>query len=181
MKKRRIFGLKRKTAEIPPLLEMQFNSYNEFLQKDVPQKERRSVGLQSVFEEFFPVTSADGNSILEFVEYRFGESKYSEVESRFMGKTYSIPLLCTLRLIYKKEGEIKDIREQEIFLGDVPLMTHSGTFIFNGAERTVVSQLHRSPGVFLGYDSHKNIYSGRLIPDRGSWLEFEIDDGLFWN
>jgi DNA-directed RNA polymerase subunit beta len=174
--KRRLFGLKRRAQEVPHLLEMQFDSYRDFLQRDLPASERRPVGLQGVFQEFFPVVSADENVILEFVNYRLAESKYSEPDARFMGKTYSIPLLATLRLIYKKEGEIKDIREQEVFLGDIPLMTHSGTFIFNGAERTVVSQLHRSPGVFLGFDTRKNLYSGRLIPDRGSWLEFEIDE-----
>ncbi len=178
--KKKIFGMKRKIMEVPNLIELLYGSYTEFLQMDVAPEKRALVGLQAVFHEFFPIISADENVILEFISYKLGESKYTEVEARSMGKTFSAPLLTTIRLIYKKDGEIRDIREQEVFFGDIPLMTKSGTFIFNGAERTIVSQLHRSPGVFLGYDSKKNLYSGRLIPDRGSWLEFEIDDkGIF--
>jgi DNA-directed RNA polymerase subunit beta len=178
--KKKIFGMKRKLMEVPNLIELLHGSYAEFLQLDADPMKRAPIGLQGVFNEFFPIISADENVVLEFISYKLGESKYSEVEARSMGKTYSAPLLVTIRLIYKKDGEIRDIREQEVFFGDIPLMTRSGTFIFNGAERTIVSQLHRSPGVFLGYDSKKNLYSGRLIPDRGSWLEFEIDDkGIF--
>jgi len=143
--KKKIFGMKRHLVDVPNLLELQFESYNVFLQRQVTASKREPVGLQGVFREFFPVISADENVRLEFVNYRLSDSKYSEPEARFMGKTYSAPLLATIQLIYKKDGEIKDIREQEVFLGDVPLMTKSGTFIFNGAERTIVNQLHRSP------------------------------------
>ena len=178
--KKKIFGMNRKRVDVPNLLELLLESYENFLQFGVDSTQRKNIGLESVFHEFFPIVSQDENVTLEYVGYKFGESKYTELEARSMGKTFSVPLLVDIQFIYKKDGEISDVRQQEVFFGDLPLMTKSGTFIYNGAERSVVSQLHRSPGVFFGYDDKKNIYSARLIPYRGSWLEFEIDSkGVF--
>ena len=173
--KKKIFGMNRKRVDVPNLLELLLESYENFLQFGVDSTQRKKIGLESVFHEFFPIVSQDENVTLEYVGYKFGESKYTELEARGMGKTFSVPLLVDIQFIYKKDGEISDVRQQEVFFGDLPLMTKSATFIYNGAERSVVSQLHRSPGVFFGYDDKKNIYSARLIPYRGSWLEFEID------
>ncbi|NQU42450.1 DNA-directed RNA polymerase subunit beta, partial [bacterium] len=169
--------------DVPYLLETQKKSYEEFLQKDVPPNERGSVGLQEAFSSVFPITSPSTPSTLEFVEYTFGVPKYSIKECTERGMTYSVPLKVKLQLIVREENEageieIRDIKEQEAYMGEMPLMTEQGTFIVNGAERVIVSQLHRSPGVSFSSSIHPNgktTYSARVIPYRGAWIEFEID------
>ncbi|MCS6972536.1 MAG: DNA-directed RNA polymerase subunit beta, partial [Leptospiraceae bacterium] len=167
------FGKIRKALEIPPLIEVQTNSYKEFLQADVPPEKRKRVGLQAVFEDSFPIESSNGDVVLEFVEYSLGEPKRDIWDCKVNGLTYAAPLKATIRLIAIETGEV---REQEVYMGDLPLMTPTGTFIINGAERVIVNQLHRSPGIFIFYDELKSIFSARIIPDhKGSWLEFEMD------
>ncbi len=172
---------------IPNLIEIQQRSYEQFLQTRVPPQEREDSGLQGVFTSIFPIADYNDSASLEFVRYEFGDPKYTAEECREKGMTYSVPLKVTLRLVVwdKQAGSearsIRDIKEQEVYLGEMPLMTEHGTFIINGTERVVVSQLHRSPGVFFDHDggsthsSGKTLYSARLIPYRGSWLEFEFD------
>ncbi|ROR34817.1 DNA-directed RNA polymerase subunit beta [Inmirania thermothiophila] len=184
---RKDFGKRRSVLEVPYLLDIQLSSYRQFLQADVPPAERRNVGLHAAFQSVFPITSYSGNAALEYVEYRLGEPPYDIKECRVRGLTYAAPLRVKLRLvIYDKDagGEaraVKDIREQEVYMGDLPLMTPTGTFIINGTERVIVSQLHRSPGVFFEHDkgkthsSGKLLFSARVIPYRGSWLDFEFD------
>ena len=177
----------REIIGIPNLIEIQQRSYEQFLQTRVPPQERDDSGLQGVFTSIFPITDYNDSASLEFVRYEFGDPKYTAGECREKGMTYSVPLKVTLRLVVwdKQVGSearsIRDIKEQEVYLGEMPLMTEHGTFIINGTERVVVSQLHRSPGVFYDHDSGsthssgKTLYSARLIPYRGSWLEFEFD------
>ncbi len=172
---------------IPNLIEIQRRSFDQFLQHRVPPDRREQIGLQGVFTSIFPINDYDDSASLEFVKYEFGQIKYSPVECREKGMTYSAPLKVTLRLVVWDKGgageakSIRDIKEQEVYLGEMPLMTEHGTFVINGTERVVVSQLHRSPGVFFDHDggkthpSGKILYSARLIPYRGSWLEFEFD------
>ncbi|MBI3003775.1 MAG: DNA-directed RNA polymerase subunit beta, partial [candidate division NC10 bacterium] len=172
---------------IPNLIEIQRRSFDQFLQQRVSPDRREQIGLQGVFSSIFPITDYDDSASLEFVKYEFGQPKYSPAECREKGMTYSAPLKVTLRLVvWDKGGEgeaksIRDIKEQEVYLGEMPLMTEHGTFVINGTERVVVSQLHRSPGVFFDHDggkthaSGKILFSARLIPYRGSWLEFEFD------
>jgi len=172
---------------IPNLIEIQRRSFDQFLQHRVPPDRREQIGLQGVFTSIFPINDYDDSASLEFVKYEFGQPKYSPVECREKGMTYSAPLKVTLRLVVWDKGgageakSIRDIKEQEVYLGEMPLMTEHGTFVINGTERVVVSQLHRSPGVFFDHDggkthpSGKVLYSARLIPYRGSWLEFEFD------
>ena len=172
---------------IPNLIEIQRRSFDQFLQHRVPPDRREQIGLQGVFTSIFPINDYDDSASLEFVKYEFGQPKYSPVECREKGMTYSAPLKVTLRLVVWDKGgageakSIRDIKEQEVYLGEMPLMTEHGTFVINGTERVVVSQLHRSPGVFFDHDggkthpSGKILYSARLIPYRGSWLEFEFD------
>ena len=166
--------------ETPDLLNVQIDSFNNFLQADIPPHRRKKLGLQQVFEMNFPITDARENFLLEFAEYYVEKPKYSVVECQERGLTYAVPLKAKLRLSAKKEGgkEFVDTIEQEVYLGNLPAMTHRGTFIINGAERVVVSQLHRSPGVFFGESVHPNgtmMYSARIIPFRGSWVEFATD------
>ncbi len=173
-KKRKVisFGNQKNIEKyIPNLLEIQLNSYREFLQMDVSPGKRKRVGLQESFLSAFPLESPDGNIVLEFVEYEFDKPKYDESECKYIGKTYSVPVRAKLRLIYKNTGEVK---EQNVFVCDMPLMTPRGTFIINGAERVVVNQIHRSPGVFFGYNAQTGIFSSKIIPDKGVWIEFEI-------
>ncbi|HEY4612373.1 MAG TPA: DNA-directed RNA polymerase subunit beta, partial [Bacteroidota bacterium] len=166
--------------EIPDLLNVQIDSFNKFLQADVAPHRRKRVGLQQVFEMNFPIQDARGNFELTFVEYYVEKPKYSVVECQERGLTYAVPLKAKLRLSSKKEGskDYTDTVEQKVYLGDLPAMTYRGTFIINGAERVIVSQLHRSPGVFFGESVHPNgtmMYSARIIPFRGSWVEFTTD------
>ncbi|MDH4262652.1 MAG: DNA-directed RNA polymerase subunit beta [Spirochaetia bacterium] len=167
------FGKIKKVIDIPSLIHIQRDSYVDFLQKNVDPEKREAIGLQSVFEESFPIQSSNGDVVLEYVHYTLGEEKSSVWDCKINGTSYAAPLKAIIRLIAMETGEV---REQEVYMGDLPLMTETGTFIINGAERVVVNQLHRSPGVFIFYDSEKNLYSARIIPDhKGSWLEFEMD------
>jgi len=166
--------------DIPDLLNVQIDSFNNFLQADVPSHRRKKIGLQQVFEMNFPISDARENFLLEFLNYNVEKPKYSVEECQERGLTYAVPLKAKLRLSAKKEGskDYTDTVEQEVYLGNLPAMTYRGTFIINGAERVVVSQLHRSPGVFFGETMHPNgtmMYSARIIPFRGSWIEFATD------
>ncbi|MBI4417237.1 MAG: DNA-directed RNA polymerase subunit beta, partial [Ignavibacteriales bacterium] len=174
------FGRIPSIVDIPDLLNVQIDSFNKFLQADTPPHRRKKIGLQQVFETNFPITDARENFLLEFVEYYVEKPKYSVVECQERGLTYAVPLKAKLRLSSKKEdsNEFSDTVEQEVYLGNLPAMTYRGTFIINGAERVVVSQLHRSPGVFFSESVHPNgtmMYSARIIPFRGSWVEFSTD------
>ncbi|MGH2739994.1 MAG: DNA-directed RNA polymerase subunit beta, partial [Actinomycetota bacterium] len=184
---RKDFGKIPSIVEIPNLIEIQRNSYESFLQKEYAPVDREDIGLQGVFKSVFPITDYNENASLEFVWYHFGEPKYTVEECHDRGMTFAIPLKVTLRLVvYEQDKEarsrtVKDIKEQEVYLGELPLMTAKGTFIINGTERVVVSQLQRSAGVFFDDDrgktlaSGKKIFSARIIPYRGSWVEFEFD------
>ena len=174
-------------VEIPNLIEIQQQSYEQFLQKDVPSEKRDDLGLQAVFRSVFPIADYNGNATLEFHSYHFGDPKYTVEECHDRGMTYAIPLKVTLRLKVvdndkeTKTQTVREVREQEVYLGELPLMTEKGTFIINGTERVVVSQLQRSAGVFFDDDKGKTVASGKLlhsarvIPYRGSWVEFEFD------
>ncbi len=182
---RKDFGKQRSILEVPYLLAIQMDSYRKFLQRDVAAGERADQGLQAAFNSIFPIVSYSGNAALEYVEYRLGEPVFDVKECQLRGATYAAPLRVKLRLvIYDKETKyksVKDIKEQEVYLGEIPLMTDNGTFVINGTERVIVSQLHRSPGVFFEHDkgkthsSGKLLFSARVIPYRGSWLDFEFD------
>ena len=170
--------------DMPNLNEIQLSSFRNFLQLDVPSSKRRNQGLHAAFKSIFPITDVHNTSILEFIDYSIGVPKYTKAECIERDMTYAAPLKATMRLtIYSKEkhnGEpvVKDIVSQQVFLGEMPLMTETGTFIINGAERVIVSQLHRSPGVFFGQETHPNgklLFSSRIIPYRGSWVEFSMD------
>jgi DNA-directed RNA polymerase subunit beta len=170
--------------EIPNLLAVQLESYEQFLQRDVVIEKRKNQGLESVFNSVFPIESPKGNYKLEYHGYIIGESKYSEEECKERDLTYAAPLKARLRLVINEEDEetgevrLKDIVQSEVFLGEIPLLTRKGTFIINGAERVIVSQLHRSPGVFFGDEIHPNgkrLFNARIIPYRGSWVEFTVD------
>ncbi|MBI5423752.1 MAG: DNA-directed RNA polymerase subunit beta [Opitutae bacterium] len=168
------FGKLREVIQPPNLIELQISSYLEYLQKDVPEKQRKPVGLEAVFKEVFPITSYDERLTLEYVSYTIGEPKSSEIECLREGTTYAVPLYVKLRL--REEDFIKD---EEIFMGDIPMVTERGSFIINGAERVVVSQLHRSPGICFEVATHPNgklLHSFRIIPDRGTWLEVQFDN-----
>jgi DNA-directed RNA polymerase subunit beta len=168
--------------EIPHLLEIQLESYEKFLQRNVPIDKRENIGLESVFRSVFPVVSSRGEFTLEYLGYAIGEPKYTVEECKERDLTYAAPLKAALRLVVREsaEGEqvIKDIIQSEVYLGEIPLITEKGTFIINGAERVIVSQLHRSPGVIFDDDFHPNgkrLFNARIIPYRGSWVEFVID------
>jgi DNA-directed RNA polymerase subunit beta len=187
MRIRKNFGKIEKIVDIPDLIGVQRESFRRFLQMDVPPEKRKNIGLQTVFRSVFPIKDFTGSASLEFVSYRFGDVKHSVQECIHRGMTYEIPIRITVRLVVydidKETGvsNIRDIKEQEIYFGTIPLMTQNGTFIINGTERVVVSQLHRSSGVFFDHDkgkahsSGKVIYSSRIIPVRGSWIDMEID------
>ncbi len=184
---RKNFGKIAKIVDIPDLIGMQRDSFARFLQMDVPHEKREEIGLQAVYKSVFPIKDFTGSASLEFVSYRFGEIKHTIEECIHRGMTFEIPVRITVRLVvYDVDSEsgastIRDIKEQEIYFGTIPLMTAKGTFIVNGTERVVVSQLHRSSGVFFDHDkgkthsSGKIIYSARIIPVRGSWIDMEID------
>lgn len=188
---RKDFGKQRSILEVPFLLAIQVDSYREFLQEHVEPSKRADHGLHAALKSVFPISSYSGNAALEYVGYKLGEPGFDERECRNRGLSYGAPLRVTVRLvIYDRESStkaIKYVKEQEVYLGEVPLMTDNGTFIVNGTERVIVSQLHRSPGVFFDHDrgkthsSGKLLYSARIIPYRGSWLDFEFDpkDALY--
>jgi DNA-directed RNA polymerase subunit beta len=192
--KRRIrknFGRLPKVMKLPKLIETQLESYTQFLQQHVEAGARENKGLEEVFQSLFPITSVSGNAALEYVSYELGKPGYTVQECLIQGLSYSAPLRIVVRLvIYDRDTnfqEVKDVKEGEVFMGEVPLMTENGSFVINGTERVVVNQLHRSPGVFFDHDkgkthsSGKVLYSARIIPYRGSWLDFEFDpkDNLF--
>ncbi len=170
-------------CEIPNLLAIQLSSYERFLQREVPSEERQSEGLQEVFKSVFPIEDSRGTFCLEFVSYGIGEPKYSVEECQERDLTFSVPLKVKLRLRIREEvdGKKRDkeiMEPQEVYLGEIPLITEKGTFVINGAERVIVSQLHRSPGVFFESSVHPNgkrLFNARIIPYRGSWVEFSID------
>ncbi|QHS10981.1 DNA-directed RNA polymerase subunit beta [Sinimarinibacterium sp. NLF-5-8] len=188
---RKDFSKLTETLEIPYLLSTQLESYQHFLQAHTQPSRRKDHGLQASFKSVFPMEAYNGSARLEFVKYRFDEPGFDEKECRIRGMTYAAPLRVVVRLVIfdreSKEKRVKDVREQEVYLGEMPMMTDHGTFIINGTERVIVSQLHRSPGVFFDHDkgkthsSGKLLYSARIIPYRGSWLDFEFDakDNLF--
>jgi DNA-directed RNA polymerase subunit beta len=184
---RKNFGKQPGILETPYLLAIQLDSYRKFLQADLPEERRESIGLHAAFKSVFPISSYSGNAVLEYVSYRLGEPVFDVKECQLRGLTYAAPLRVKVRLVvYDKEAAgakkpVKDVREQEVYLGELPLMTDNGTFIVNGTERVIVSQLHRSPGVFFDHDrgkthsSGKLLFNARIIPYRGSWLDFEFD------
>src|SRR2546423_748204 len=186
---RKDFGKIPSIVESPNLIEVQKRSYETFLQKDVAADRREEIGLQAVFKSVFPIADYNDNALLEFDSYHFGEPKYTVEECHDRGMTFAIPLKVTLRLVvfdHDKEAKTRTIREQrgqEVYLGELPLMTDKGTFIINGTERVVVSQLQRSAGVFFDDDkgktlaSGKMLFSARVIPYRGSWVEFDFESG----
>ncbi len=184
---RKDFGKHSGAIEAPPLLQLQMESYRAFLQADIPMTARENAGLHAAFGSVFPITSFSGHSVLEYVGYRLGEPVFDVRECRMRGLTYGASLRVQVRLVhYDREASgdtrvVKDVREQEVYMGEMPLMTEHGTFVINGTERVIVSQLHRSPGVFFEHDrgkthsSGKLLFSARVIPYRGSWLDFEFD------
>jgi DNA-directed RNA polymerase subunit beta len=169
--KRRSYAKFKETIELPYLLQVQHDSWEWFLQQNVPQEERKNQGLQELFNEVFPITDFSERLILEFISYRIDKPKYTEEECKDKNLTYGASWWVKLRLIKKDTGELK---EQEVYLREMPLMTKRATFIINGVERVVVNQLHRSAGIFYEYDRVNNIYSARILPYRGVWLEFEL-------
>ena len=188
LRHRETFGRVEKVVEIPHLIELQKKSYDKFLQATVPADEREDIGIHGVFNSVFPIKDFKEISELAYVGYVFEKPKYDVEECRQRGMSYAAPIKVTIQLIIydapTEDGDepiVRDIKEQEVFFGEIPLMTENGTFIINGTERVVVSQLHRSPGVFFDHDkgkthsSGKLLYSARLIPYRGSWLDFEFD------
>ena len=181
---RKDFGKLPTVMEVPYLLAIQLDSYRKFLQQDKTAEKRMEEGLEAAFKSVFPIVSYSGNAALEYAGYELGKPVFDVKECIIRGATYAAPLRVRIRLvIYDREssGAIKDIREQQVYMGEIPLMTDNGTFIINGTERVIVSQLHRSPGVFFDHDrgkthsSGKLLYSARIIPYRGSWLDFEFD------
>lgn len=184
---RKDFGKRPQVLDVPYLLSIQLESFKKFIEQD-PEGH---YGLEAAFRSVFPIQSYNGNSELQYVSYRLGEPVFDVKECQIRGVTYSAPLRVKLRLVmYDKDapaGTVKDIKEQEVYMGEIPLMTDNGTFVINGTERVIVSQLHRSPGVFFDSDkgkthsSGKVLYNARVIPYRGSWLDFEFDpkDNVF--
>src|ERR1700675_1688904 len=184
---RKYFGKIVEVAEMPNLIEVQKTSYEQFLQVAKPDAGRADEGLQAVFSSVFPIKDFSESSLLEYVDYHFEDPKYDVEECQQRSMTYAAPLKVTLRLIVfdvdQETGgkSVKDIKEQDVYMGDVPFMTENGTFIVNGTERVIVSQMHRSPGVFFDHDkgkthsSGKLLFAARVIPYRGSWLDIEFD------
>src|SRR5262247_4212046 len=184
---RKTFGRVAEVAPMPNLIEVQKSSYDHFLQMGVVAEQRANVGLQEVFKSVFPIRDFSERAQLEFVRYELESPKYEVDECQQRGITFAAPLKVTLRLVVWDVDEdtgsrsIRDIKEQDVYMGDMPLMTKNGTFIINGTERVIVSQMHRSPGVLFDHDrgkthaSGKYLFAARVIPYRGSWLDFEFD------
>ncbi|MGV6825373.1 MAG: DNA-directed RNA polymerase subunit beta, partial [bacterium] len=184
---RKDFGKRTSVLEIPYLLATQIESYRQFLQEDKKPDERDDIGLHAAFKSVLPIVSHSGSAELQYVSYRLGEPIFDVRECQIRGATYAAPLRVLVRLvIYDRDApagakQVKDVKEQEIYMGELPLMTENGTFVINGTERVIVSQLHRSPGVFFDHDkgkthsSGKLLFSARVIPYRGSWLDLEFD------
>jgi DNA-directed RNA polymerase subunit beta len=184
---RKVFGKGIEVAEMPNLIEVQRESYDQFLQMKEPEGGRLTEGLQAVFKSVFPISDFAGQAVLEFVRYEFEAPKFDVDECQQRGMTFAAPLKVTLRLIVfeidpdTQAKSVKDIKEQDVYMGDIPLMTKNGTFVVNGTERVIVSQMHRSPGVFFDNDKGKShssgkiLFAARVIPYRGSWLDFEFD------
>ncbi|HCS18260.1 MAG TPA: DNA-directed RNA polymerase subunit beta, partial [Erythrobacter sp.] len=183
---RRSFGRIKSTVPMPNLIEVQKSSYDQFLQSGRPTSERKDAGLQGVFKSVFPISDFSGTASLEFVKYELEEPKYDVEECQQRGMNYGAPLKATLRLVVFEVDpntgarNMLNVKEQDVYMGDMPLMTEYGTFIVNGTERVIVSQMHRSPGVFFDHDrgkthsSGKLLFTARIIPYRGSWLDFEF-------
>src|ERR1700742_4469746 len=184
---RKVFGHVKEVGEMPNLIEVQKASYDQFLLMEAPKGGRPNEGLQAVFKSVFPISDFAQTAQLEFVKYEYEAPKYDVDECRQRGMTFAAPLKVTLRLIVfdvdpeTQARSVKDIKEQDVYMGDMPLMTSNGTFIVNGTERVIVSQMHRSPGVFFDHDkgkthsSGKLLFAARIIPYRGSWLDIEFD------
>src|SRR5712691_1789686 len=184
---RKNFAKIQKIIDIPNLIDIQKHSYDKFLQADAAPEQREDTGLQGVFKSVFPIKDFNETSSLEFVSYHLEKPKYDVDECHQRGMTYSAPIKVVVRLVvWDKDEEtgaqsIRDVKEQEVYFGEIPLMTRHGTFMINGTERVIVSQLHRSPGAFFDHDkgkthaSGKLLYSSRIIPYRGSWIDFEFD------
>ncbi len=182
---RKSFAKRASVLDIPFLLATQLDSYTQFLQVDVPPSVRKGQGLEAAFNSIFPIVSHSGNAKLEFVEYRLGEPAFDVKECQQRGLTFASPLRAKVRLVIldreSNNEKVKEVKEQEVYMGEIPLMTTTGSFVINGTERVIVSQLHRSPGVFFEHDrgkthsSGKLLFSARIIPYRGSWLDFEFD------
>ena len=182
---RKSFAKREKVLEIPYLLAMQLESYKDFLQREVKVEDRENSGLESTFNTLFPISSHSGNAKLDYVSYNLGDEVFDVKECQQRGLTFAVPLRVKVRLtIFDKEASeptVKEVKEQEVYMGEIPLMTQNGSFVINGTERVIVSQLHRSPGVFFEHDrgkthsSGKLLFSARVIPYRGSWLDFEFD------
>ena len=184
---RKVFGKGIEVAVMPNLIEVQKESYDQFLQVKEPAGGRINEGLQAVFKSVFPISDFSGQAVLEFVRYEFEAPKFDVDECQQRGMTFAAPFKVTLRLIVfeidpdTQAKSVKDIKEQDVYMGDIPLMTSNGTFVVNGTERVIVSQMHRSPGVFFDHDKGKShssgklLFAARIIPYRGSWLDFEFD------
>ncbi|MCX8017449.1 MAG: DNA-directed RNA polymerase subunit beta, partial [Rhodocyclaceae bacterium] len=182
---RKNFAKRANVLDVPFLLATQLESYTQFLQADVPPARRKAQGLQAAFNSIFPIVAHSGAARLEFVEYRLGEPAFDVKECQQRGLTFASPLRAKVRLVIldreSSQEKIKEVKEQEVYMGEIPLMTTTGSFVINGTERVIVSQLHRSPGVFFEHDkgkthsSGKLLFSARIIPYRGSWLYFEFD------
>ncbi|MCF6179807.1 MAG: DNA-directed RNA polymerase subunit beta, partial [Geopsychrobacter sp.] len=190
---RKHFAKSGNIIDIPNLIDIQKTSYTRFLQADLPSSARRTIGLESVFRSVFPIKDFSDTCSMEYVSYGLGTPKYDVDECHQRGMTFAAPIKVKVRLVTwdvdKESGtqSIRDIKEQEVYFGEIPLMTENGTFIINGTERVIVSQLHRSPGVFFSHDrgkthsSGKILFSARVIPYRGSWLDFDFDHkDLLW-
>jgi DNA-directed RNA polymerase subunit beta len=182
---RKSFAKRDSVQEVPYLLAMQLESYKSFLQENVPVDQRKNEGLESTFRSIFPIVSHSENARLDYVSYQLGAEPFDVKECQQRGLTYAVPLRVKVRLtIMDREASkptVKEVKEQEVYMGELPLMTENGSFVINGTERVIVSQLHRSPGVFFEHDrgkthsSGKLLFSARIIPYRGSWLDFEFD------
>jgi len=173
MVERTNYGKLKDVIDLPDLIEIQTSSYRDFLQQDIAQNKRKRVGLQAIFKEVFPIESYDGQCVLDFVKYEISEPKLSAIECLREGSSFAAPMYVTFRL-----QEEKEVREEDVYMGEIPLITEQGTFVINGAERVIVSQLHRSPGICFEQSVHTNgtlLHSFRIIPDRGSWLEVQFD------